>query len=105
MKKLYVGCRVRIVSARPNTINIDYVGHECRIISPAKIKCHYVKDNKVCVHPGTIDGWLVDITVIWRGIENGLCYTSDELEPIIDDSNKVVSWDECDWQPPKELVT
>lgn len=87
MKRLYVGCRVRIVAAANFP---EMIGTETRIVGQGDGWSH--------VHRRLFAGWLLDCRN-----PDGLrsCATSEQLEPIQDPGHQVISWaDMADlWTP------
>lgn len=88
MKRLYAGCRVRIV-AGANALNPGMEGSEA-----------------IFRHYGPPPGWRLektdDCVVEVRGEMLGV--NSDQLEPIIPEGHQIVSWSECLWQPEGEVA-
>ena len=93
MKKLYVGCRVRILSSNGWP---ELAGEEGVITGPAK-SGGVLGDSEWAVAPRC---W--GSAVAPRRAENGgkvFWPNSSQLEPIVDPGRKVISWEECSWQP------
>jgi hypothetical protein len=85
MKRLYVGCRVRIVHGEPISEAFrKYVGCEGRIFAAGVI--------------GATGGGVLD----WGVEVSGGCQlaaNSSVLEPIQDPGHQVGTWEGCVWKP------
>lgn len=82
MKRLYVGCRVRVVALFTKNTAAT-VGLEGRV-NELDCKNRLGRPGFVGVTIGSDDSW---------------CFHPDKLEPIQDPGHQVVEWSECLWQP------
>ncbi len=87
MKRLYVGCRVRIVEAANFP---EMIGTETRIVGQG--------DGWSYFHRQILPGWVLDC-LNPDGLRS--CATSEQLEPIQDPGHEVISWEEMRglWTP------
>lgn len=92
MKRLFIGCRVRIVENAPIDRHAKIAINREGIITG---RCDHAGKPHFTSGVGHKDlEWHVDVegTGSW-------CATSAVLEPIIPEGNKVISWEECLWTP------
>lgn len=80
MKRLYVGCRVRITGCDAGSLAKNFIGMEARIVKKTQNLMGW-------------DMWGVDIG------DGGWCFLDHELEPIQDPGHQVGTWEGCVWQP------
>lgn len=86
MKKLYVGCRVRVVGPAYSEV----LGQEARIIGVN------VPGNE---YGRAFFGFWLDLPGESDGDDGRWVFEAHELEPIQDPGHQVIEWSECLWQP------
>lgn len=86
-----------------------YVGQRVRLVRPTRGE--YGQTGTIvdflCVPAGTLTRDFIetsidcDCLVYWDDYSDGIpaCQHTSQLEPIVDDGRKVVSWSDCLWQP------
>lgn len=84
MKRLFVGCRVRVVGPWLG-FGPSPRGHEGRITASGEFVGGF--SGEVCEWEIEVPGW------------DALVAKSEDLEPIQDPGHQIVSWSECLWQP------